>query len=62
MQVILRHGIIQLRDQLEKVHPEVKSEILESYNDAIVSVLRIAVVLAAFSVVGSLGAGWKSRN
>lgn len=62
MQVTLRHGIGQLRDQLEMIHPELKPEIMQFYNDAIVSVLRIAVVLAALSVLSSLGAGWKSRK
>ncbi|RDI79583.1 hypothetical protein Vi05172_g10501 [Venturia inaequalis] len=62
MQVTLRHGIGQLRDQLEMMHPELKPEIMQFYNDAIVSVLRIAVVLAALSVLSSLGAGWKSRK
>ncbi|QDS67459.1 hypothetical protein FKW77_000692 [Venturia effusa] len=55
----LRHGIIQLRNQLEKMHPELASEIVKSYNEAITAVLRIAVVLAALSVLGSLGPGWK---
>lgn len=58
----LRHGILQLRNQLENLHPEFSPQIVESYNIAIVSVLKIAVVLAALSVLGSLGAGWKSRK
>lgn len=53
----LRHGIIQLRNQLEKMHPEFSSEIVKSYNEAIISLLQIAVVLAALSVISSLGAG-----
>jgi hypothetical protein len=54
--------MLRLRNELQNLHLELSSQVLDSYNQAIVSVLRIAVALAALSILGSLGADWTSRE
>lgn len=60
--LILRHGMLQLRNRLEKLYPEISSQTLFCYNEAIASVLRVAVVLAALSVLRCFEIGWKLKR
>jgi len=56
-QVILYAGATNLRDV---VGPEHLSEVLVQYNDAIVKVFQLALIMSCLSVLGAVGVEWKS--
>ena len=56
-QMILSTGATDLR---RLIKPEILSQVLETYNDAVMAALHVSLVAAAVSIIGALAMEWKS--
>lgn len=59
-QIVIENGAWGLKERIEKVGSQYVEGVLVAYNDAVVVVFVIAVVMAALSFTGAMGMEWKN--